>query len=142
MKEIPTYVCHKHVQAFKIDLIELDEDVAKRENRETSHGAYLLGEGLHGPVVTVDIAFMRRCNPKVGGYYVRYDDGYESYSPAKAFEEGYTPLLALGDKARDRAQARMDQAKVLFESVYEDGVQAGLILSSWPEDDVKEVEGG
>lgn len=25
-----------------------------------------------------------------GGYYVRYEDGFESWSPAKAFEEGYT----------------------------------------------------
>ena len=28
--------------------------------------------------------------PHVGGYYVLYEDGYESFSPAKAFEEGYT----------------------------------------------------
>lgn len=27
-----------------------------------------------------------------GGYYVRYEDGYESWSPAAAFENGYTPL--------------------------------------------------
>lgn len=26
---------------------------------------------------------------KLGGYYVLYPDGYASYSPAKAFEEGY-----------------------------------------------------
>ena len=24
------------------------------------------------------------------GYFVRYEDGYESWSPTKAFEEGYT----------------------------------------------------
>ncbi len=109
MKEIPTYVCHKHVQAFKIGIIDLDEDVAKRLDRDTTGGAALLSSDVLGPAVTVDIAFMRRCNPKVGGYYVRYEDGYESYSPAKAFEEGYMPLLALGDKARDRAKARLEQ---------------------------------
>lgn len=27
-----------------------------------------------------------------GGYYVRYEDGFESWSPAKAFEEGYTRI--------------------------------------------------
>lgn len=27
---------------------------------------------------------------KVGGYYVVYEDGYESWSPAEAFEKGYT----------------------------------------------------
>lgn len=26
------------------------------------------------------------------GYYVVYDDGYKSWSPAKAFEEGYTKI--------------------------------------------------
>jgi hypothetical protein len=28
--------------------------------------------------------------PEVGWYYVQYPDGYESFSPAAAFEEGYT----------------------------------------------------
>lgn len=32
-------------------------------------------------------------NAEVGGYYVRYADGYCSYSPAKAFEEGYTEVV-------------------------------------------------
>jgi len=30
--------------------------------------------------------------PEVGDYVVIYDDGYASWSPAKAFEEGYTRL--------------------------------------------------
>lgn len=25
----------------------------------------------------------------IGGYFIRYDDGYESYSPKEAFESGY-----------------------------------------------------
>jgi hypothetical protein len=28
----------------------------------------------------------------VGGYYVRYNDGYDSWSPAGAFEEGYVEV--------------------------------------------------
>ena len=35
---------------------------------------------------------MDRHKPKAGGYYVVYDDGYKSYSPAKAFEEGYVRI--------------------------------------------------
>jgi hypothetical protein len=31
----------------------------------------------------------------VGGYYIRYEDGFESWSPMKAFEEGYTRLPIL-----------------------------------------------
>jgi hypothetical protein len=27
------------------------------------------------------------------GYFVRYEDGYESWSPTKAFEEGYSPII-------------------------------------------------
>jgi hypothetical protein len=27
--------------------------------------------------------------PEVGGYYVVYKEGYKSFSPAGAFEEGY-----------------------------------------------------
>ena len=32
-----------------------------------------------------------RCGgmPVIGDYFVRYADGYESWSPRKAFEEGY-----------------------------------------------------
>jgi hypothetical protein len=31
--------------------------------------------------------------PQIGDYYVVYSDGYASFSPAKAFEEGYDLLL-------------------------------------------------
>jgi hypothetical protein len=87
MKELQTYICHKRVQAFKIEVIILDADMARDEGRETTGGASLSNDQV---MVRVDVAYMRRCNPEVGGYYVRYADGYESYSPAKAFEEGYT----------------------------------------------------
>ena len=37
------------------------------------------------------MTYYRQAQPsKSGGYYVRYPDGYESWSPAEAFEEGYT----------------------------------------------------
>ena len=35
---------------------------------------------------------MNRAILAVGGYYVVYEDGYKSFSPAGAFESGYTPL--------------------------------------------------
>jgi len=40
----------------------------------------------------VDAKYMRKHKPQVGGYFVVYKDGYKSYSPAQAFEEGYTRL--------------------------------------------------
>ena len=33
---------------------------------------------------------MLKHQPTVGGYYVVYKDGYKSFSPADAFESGYT----------------------------------------------------
>ena len=41
--------------------------------------------------VSEDLKVRGGDNP-VGGYYVCYEDGYESWSPAKAFEEGYTRI--------------------------------------------------
>lgn len=41
---------------------------------------------------TVSEDYLTKHSPKVGGYYVRYEGGYESYSPAEAFEKGYLPL--------------------------------------------------
>lgn len=37
----------------------------------------------------VDEAYVIKHNPKPGGYYVVYADGYKSFSPAEAFELGY-----------------------------------------------------
>ena len=88
--EMPKYKCHKEVHALKIASIELDSDKAKRDNRETD------GTALIAPVESgyapfkVQPEYLRKHDPMVGGYYVIYDDGYKSFSPAKVFEDGYT----------------------------------------------------
>jgi hypothetical protein len=85
---MPQYQSHKRVWALKIRAVEdLGTDTTTDEN----------------PIVKVhfeDAAFAPRTfnlrgkpTPEAGWYYVQYgDDGYESFSPAKAFEEGYTPI--------------------------------------------------
>lgn len=73
--------CHKVVEAAKIASVH--------------HGKLLLevADGAGGQTeVLISDSWDARHKPQPGGYFVRYDDGYESYSPAKAFEEGYTPL--------------------------------------------------
>jgi hypothetical protein len=40
----------------------------------------------------VDAEYVRKHNPQAGGYYVVYQDGYKSFSPADAFEGGYTRI--------------------------------------------------
>jgi hypothetical protein len=62
------------------------------EHRETDGSAMLhpAEEGFAPFKVSAD--YIRKHNPQVGGYYIAYTDGYRSYSPAEAFEAGYTRI--------------------------------------------------
>ena len=80
------YKSHKVVEAAKIESIEKLED--GRDRCLLHYGNY------HGEHVVVSHNYMNKHTPQVGGYYVRYPDGYESWSPAQAFEEGYTAVDA------------------------------------------------
>ena len=76
--------CHKKVHARKIlGIIEhpADEFMLLFDDKN--------GERFS---VGVDKSFMLKHEPKIGGYYVRYKDGYPSWSPAEAFEDGYTRI--------------------------------------------------
>lgn len=79
--EMPCYICHKQIEALKIAKIELIGTPAagKITPVEDGYGVFL-----------VTFEYMEKHKPHVGGYFVRYKDGYCSFSPAKAFEEGYT----------------------------------------------------
>lgn len=89
--QMPRYRCHKEVWALKIERVQLDADTARVEERETDGSARLFVEAPFSPV-RVDAAYVRKHQPQAGGYYVVYKDGYKSFSPARAFEEGYTRL--------------------------------------------------
>lgn len=79
-KPLPKYLCHKEVRAVKIARIE-----------HLGYGKYELipAEAGYEPI-KVDAKWIDRFGPTPGSYYVLYQDGYSSVSPAKAFEEGYT----------------------------------------------------
>lgn len=89
--EMPRYLCHKEVWALQIKDVIRDADVAHAENRETDGSAMIVPiDGRYAPI-RVDSDYLRKHQPKIGGYYVVYPpDGYKSFSPAKAFEDGYT----------------------------------------------------
>lgn len=78
--EMPHYRCHKEVHALKIKTIDILEN----------GDAVIMPaeEGFASFQVSAD--YVTKHNPQAGGYYVVYEDGYESWSPADAFESGYT----------------------------------------------------
>lgn len=90
LREPPRYRSHKEVYAFKIKEIVFDSDLANQENRETDGSATITPVEAGYAQFKVSAAYVRKHEPKVGGYYLRYQDGYESWSPAEAFESGYT----------------------------------------------------
>ncbi len=87
--EMPRYKCHKEVWALKIKAIAFDIDAAKSEDRETDGSAWITPDEEGYSRFKVDRAYVQKHKPEVGGYYVVYKDGYKSFSPAEAFEDGY-----------------------------------------------------
>lgn len=82
MAEMPRYRCHKEVWAAKITSID------PRDDRSF---IISLDCAVH-PQIIQSNEWIKKHGPKIGGYYVVYKDGYQSYSPAEAFEEGYTRI--------------------------------------------------
>jgi len=77
-----TYLCHKTVEAFKI------ERVAPRRDG----GAHLISVS-ENESVEVSPDFVLKHVPSAGSYFIRYNwpiDQYCSISPARAFEAGYS----------------------------------------------------
>lgn len=77
MREMPRYQCHKQVWALKI------QDIIGNVIMPADDG--------FGPFDVSD-EYMQKHKPQAGGYYVEYGDGYKSFSPAEAFESGYTDM--------------------------------------------------
>ena len=91
--DLPSYQSHKVVQAARI--VEI-----RRLTADDEHPDMLLvleGDFEH----TTDATWVREKRAQVGGYFVRYSDGFTSYSPAEAFEGGYT-LQAPPEPAKTR----------------------------------------
>ena len=68
---------HKTVRAGRIVRVMPTED----------GGAVLY---LIGGEINANAAWVKRHQPEGGGYFVQYEDGYTSFSPADAFDSGYT----------------------------------------------------
>lgn len=94
-KEMPKYQCHKQVWALKIKSILYDSPKTQDlpnggQVAECGRSAELTPEESDYAPFRVDENYISKHNPQVGGYYVVYPDGYKSFSPSYAFEDGYT----------------------------------------------------
>ena len=78
--DMPRYQSHKKVWALKIREIERD----LRNQTWT-----IVPSDVGYDSFEVPEEYIQKHSPVVGGYYVAYGDGYKSFSPPKAFEEGY-----------------------------------------------------
>lgn len=101
--ELPKYKCHKTVWALKILSIEY------KSTERSIDVAQLRVEAPYGPVRVGD-EWIERHKPEPGGYYVVYADGYKSYSPAEAFEEGYTLMAKTETEAAAPLEALFSYA--------------------------------
>jgi len=119
LSSMPRYVCHKEVRALKILDIQHDrrpqftkatckgcfalgsgcghcERCAWERDTGGRLGATIVADDAPAEYPNartrfrVSAEYLAKHKPTSGGYYVVYKDGYESFSPAQAFEEGYT----------------------------------------------------
>ena len=81
--EMPRYRSHKIVRALKIAEVHHDSN---------NLGAVIFPVEEGFPSFQVDKEYVMKHDPKADGYYIIYDDGYKSWSPAEAFEAGYTRI--------------------------------------------------
>ena len=92
-REMPKYRCHKEVWALKIAFLAPScGDRVAGPNEETDGGMICTPADAGYTPFKLNPDFVRKYSPKAGGYYVVYKDGYKSFSPADAFEDGYTRI--------------------------------------------------
>lgn len=82
---LPLFQCLKKVRAGKIVSIT-------NTNKGTITFDLFIGEDQPNVEQEVTPGYMAQHRPEVGGYFVKYSSGYESYSPGKEFDEGYVKL--------------------------------------------------
>lgn len=79
--QMPSYISHKRVWALKIKKVGVDED---------GQGVVLHFERPgFAPRAFTASQLERKPEPQAGMYFVQYDGGYFSFSPADVFEDGY-----------------------------------------------------
>lgn len=81
--QLPKYRSHKEVWALKISAMDFTQDGKARIAFEDT---------AYAPIEVPNYREKFNGDYDDPGYYVVYKDGYVSWSPTKAFEEGYTKI--------------------------------------------------
>lgn len=86
MSKLANWKCHKIVKAGKITMLPMMRDGVPI--------GPIVVEDAKGETTGVEVneSLFARNTPAIGDYLVIYDDGYKSWSPAKAFEDGYARI--------------------------------------------------
>lgn len=90
VESLPRWKCHKIVHAAQI--VAMTGAAATVFDPTATSTILSLKHGDADWNARVTDLWMQRHTPKVGGYLVIYDDGYTSFSPALAFEDGYAEI--------------------------------------------------
>ncbi len=88
--EMPKYKCHKEVHALKIKSIVFPHNSGMELHFRDEGFAAITIKNPEG--VRIKQAMRPYLEENDLGYLVIYEDGYRSWSPTKAFEDGYTRL--------------------------------------------------
>lgn len=78
--EMPSYRSHKKVWALEIETVSVGAPY-RMKPKDARYAE-----------VTLPAEMWSRYQPVSGDFYVVYADGYKSFSPRKAFLEGYTAV--------------------------------------------------
>lgn len=85
---MPLYECHKQVHALEI------ASVGNYKNNPEMGRLIRTVNFTDGTSRDLTDDIFRRYLPQPGDFYVVYEDGYESFSPRKAFLDGYKAIDA------------------------------------------------
>jgi len=90
-RQLPQYQSHKKVWALKIaNIIPKPNPDPTGNSVASSYGAIIQPADPGYGDFDVSADYVNKHQPQPGGYFVVYEDGYRSWSPAEAFESGYT----------------------------------------------------
>lgn len=108
---LPKWRCHKEVWAVKIQQIRRwvergdEERLPFPAGVPDSERVEIIPDDPRYHSFQVSLEYYNKHKPQPGGYFVQYADGYQSFSPAQAFEEGYTLITQAADGVPDQTPA-------------------------------------